>query len=96
MAVLLYFTFNGISYLYRALGGNPLYCDCELKWLSDWIKKDFVESGIAICTGPASMTSKLLLTTPSNYFECNGRFAVISCSILNTVISVKRADTLLI
>lgn len=59
------------SLTHLALGGNPLYCDCELKWLSDWIKKDFVESGIAACVGPELMTHKLLLTTPSNYFECN-------------------------
>ena len=62
-----------ILLFFRALGGNPLYCDCELKWLSDWIKKDYVESGIAACSGPFSMSSKLLLTTPSNYFECNSK-----------------------
>ncbi|XP_050396315.1 slit homolog 2 protein [Patella vulgata] len=55
-----------------ALGGNPMYCDCNLKWLSDWIKADFIEPGIALCIGPPQMTHKLLLTTPSKYFECLG------------------------
>ena len=72
-----------IASFFRALGGNPLYCDCELKWLSDWIKKDFVESGIAACVGPELMTHKLLLTTPSNYFECNGNYLFELCGCLN-------------
>lgn len=60
----------------RALGGNQLYCDCNLKWLSDWIKKDYVESGIASCVGPASMLNKLLLTTQSSLFVCNGESTI--------------------
>lgn len=61
----------------RALGGNQLYCDCNLKWLSDWIKKDYVESGIASCVGPNSMLNKLLLTTQSSLFVCNGKTEAI-------------------
>lgn len=56
----------------RALGGNPLFCDCKLKWLSDWIKRDYIEPGTASCNGPEKMKSKLLLSTPSTYFECLG------------------------
>lgn len=56
----------------RALGGNPLFCDCKLKWLSDWIKRDFIEPGIAVCNGPLAMKSKLLLSSPSSDFECRG------------------------
>ncbi|KAK3096058.1 hypothetical protein FSP39_022615 [Pinctada imbricata] len=49
-------SFSGLRQLrILALGGNSLYCDCNLKWLSDWIKKDYVESGIASCIGPDSM-----------------------------------------
>ncbi|XP_059170224.1 slit homolog 2 protein-like isoform X2 [Physella acuta] len=55
-----------------ALGGNPLFCDCKLKWLSDWIKRDFIEPGIAVCNGPLAMKSKLLLSSPSSDFECRG------------------------
>lgn len=56
----------------RAFGGNPLYCDCHLKWLSEWIKKDYVEPGIAACVGPEKMKDKLVLTTPLQYFQCMG------------------------
>ncbi|XP_053407432.1 protein slit-like isoform X1 [Mercenaria mercenaria] len=72
MSSIPYGTFDDLTSLtHLALGGNPLYCDCGLKWLSDWVKKKYVESGIAACVGPDSMVNKLMLTTPSSYFECN-------------------------
>uniref|UniRef100_A0A8C1XLW1 Slit homolog 3 (Drosophila) n=1 Tax=Cyprinus carpio TaxID=7962 RepID=A0A8C1XLW1_CYPCA len=56
----------------RALGANPLYCDCELRWLSQWVKAGFKEPGIARCTGPPDMADRLLLTTPLSQFQCKG------------------------
>lgn len=56
-----------------AFGDNPLYCDCNLKWLSDFIKKDFIESGTATCTGPKTMINQKLLTSESFNFECFGK-----------------------
>ncbi len=53
-----------------ALGLNPFHCDCNLAWLSAWIKNDYVEPGIARCQGPASLANKLILTTPTYFFEC--------------------------
>ncbi|XP_055874290.1 slit homolog 2 protein-like isoform X2 [Biomphalaria glabrata] len=68
-----YGTFDSLKSLsHLALGGNPLFCDCKLKWLSDWIKRDYIEPGIASCSGPPNMKSKLLLSSPSSYFECKG------------------------
>ncbi|KAM6972404.1 slit homolog 1 protein-like [Aplochiton taeniatus] len=60
------------SLSHLAIGANPLYCDCRLRWLSDWVKSGYKEPGIARCTGPAGMEGKLLLTTPGNKFECLG------------------------
>lgn len=51
---------------------NPFYCDCNLAWLSTWIKNDYVEPGIARCQGPSKLANKLILTTPTYFFECNG------------------------
>ncbi|KAJ8920493.1 hypothetical protein NQ315_005362, partial [Exocentrus adspersus] len=53
-----------------ALGSNPLYCDCSLRWLSDWVKVDYVEPGIAHCAEPSSMKDKSILSTPSSAFQC--------------------------
>ncbi|KAL1130294.1 hypothetical protein AAG570_013232, partial [Ranatra chinensis] len=55
-----------------ALGSNPLYCDCNMRWLAEWVKRDFVEPGIARCAEPAQLKDKLLLTTPSSMFQCKG------------------------
>ncbi|XP_071264561.1 slit homolog 2 protein isoform X4 [Salvelinus alpinus] len=60
------------SLSHLALGANPLYCDCRMQWLSDWVKSGYKEPGIARCAGPGDMTDKLLLTTPSKKFTCTG------------------------
>ncbi|CAF94128.1 unnamed protein product, partial [Tetraodon nigroviridis] len=65
--------FNDVTSLsHLAIGANPLYCDCRLRWLSDWVKTGYKEPGIARCAGPQGMEGKLLLTTPAKKFECTG------------------------
>uniref|UniRef100_A0A8C6KMY4 Slit homolog 3 (Drosophila) n=1 Tax=Nothobranchius furzeri TaxID=105023 RepID=A0A8C6KMY4_NOTFU len=62
--------FNHLTSLsHLALGANPLYCNCDLRWLSQWVKAGFKEPGIARCAGPADMADRLLLTTPLNRFQ---------------------------
>ncbi|CAG4957394.1 unnamed protein product [Parnassius apollo] len=55
-----------------ALGSNPLYCDCNARWLSEWVKNagEYVEAGIARCAEPARMKDKLVLSTLSSAFVC--------------------------
>ncbi|XP_060809370.1 protein slit isoform X2 [Amyelois transitella] len=57
-----------------ALGSNPLYCDCNARWLSEWVKSagEYVEAGIARCAEPAAMKDKLILSTQSSAFVCKG------------------------
>uniref|UniRef100_A0A670ZA70 Slit guidance ligand 2 n=1 Tax=Pseudonaja textilis TaxID=8673 RepID=A0A670ZA70_PSETE len=62
---------------HRAIGANPLHCDCHMQWLSDWVKSEYKEPGIARCAGPGEMADKLLLTTPSKKFTCQGPMDVI-------------------
>lgn len=57
---------------FSAISANPFYCDCKLQWLSDWIKKDYIEPGIARCSAPINLKDKIILSTPSNQFICNG------------------------
>lgn len=59
---------------FRAIGANPLHCDCHLRWLSDWVKTGYKEPGIARCASPHFMEGKLLLTTPAKKFECTGEW----------------------
>lgn len=56
---------------YRAMGANPLYCDCSLAWFSNWVKGDYVEPGTARCAEPQAMRDKLILTTPTQAFHCS-------------------------
>uniref|UniRef100_A0A669PPJ3 Slit guidance ligand 3 n=1 Tax=Phasianus colchicus TaxID=9054 RepID=A0A669PPJ3_PHACC len=65
--------FNGLRSLrVLALGTNPLHCDCNLRWLSEWVKAGYKEPGIARCSGPEAMVDRLLLTTPTHHFQCKG------------------------
>uniref|UniRef100_I3IUH1 Slit homolog 1b (Drosophila) n=1 Tax=Oreochromis niloticus TaxID=8128 RepID=I3IUH1_ORENI len=61
-----------VSLSHLAIGANPLYCDCRLLWLSEWVKSGYKEPGIARCAGPRGMEGKLLLTTPADKFQCLG------------------------
>lgn len=66
-------SFNDLTSLsHLALGTNPLHCDCSLRWLSEWIKAGYKEPGIARCSSPESMADRLLLTTPTQRFQCKG------------------------
>ncbi|XP_050293925.1 protein slit isoform X3 [Anthonomus grandis grandis] len=69
-------TFAGLkSISHIALGSNPLYCDCSMRWLSDWVKVDYVEPGIAHCAEPPNMKDKSILSTPSSAFICKGQIS---------------------
>ena len=62
-----------VNFIFRALGSNPFNCDCKLRWLSEWVKRDYIEPGIAKCSYPSQLQDKLILTTPSDHFQCNGK-----------------------
>ncbi|XP_071827051.1 slit homolog 2 protein-like isoform X4 [Apostichopus japonicus] len=58
------------SLTHIALGLNPLHCDCQMEWLSEWVKDGFKEPGIASCAKPDVLAGKLLLTAPTRKFVC--------------------------
>ena len=66
-----FFIFIFLSYshsIFRYLSGNPLECDCGLKWLIDLMKNDAAASQTSVvkdqdalhCSGPAEHHGKLL------------------------------------
>ncbi|XP_054154675.1 protein slit-like [Oppia nitens] len=59
-----------ISISHVAMGANPLYCDCNLRWLAKWIQRDFIEGGIARCHEPRAMRDKLIMSAPASHFLC--------------------------
>uniref|UniRef100_A0A8C2R768 Slit guidance ligand 2 n=1 Tax=Capra hircus TaxID=9925 RepID=A0A8C2R768_CAPHI len=80
--------FNDLAALsHLAIGANPLYCDCNMQWLSDWVKSEYKEPGIARCAGPGEMADKLLLTTPSKKFTCQGPVDVTILAKCNPCLS---------
>lgn len=60
------------SITHLAIGSNPFYCNCNLRWLSQWVKADYIEPGIAKCAEPPELREKLILTSPSDNFVCSG------------------------
>lgn len=56
-----------------------------MQWLSDWVKSEYKEPGIARCAGPGEMADKLLLTTPSKKFTCQGTVLVFFLSELSVL-----------
>nr|XP_022908749.1 protein slit [Onthophagus taurus] len=64
---------NLTSITHIAFGSNPLFCDCNLRWLSDWVKIDYIEPGIARCADPPNMKDKSILSTPSANFQCKAK-----------------------
>ncbi|KAK7794523.1 hypothetical protein R5R35_011285 [Gryllus longicercus] len=81
------------SITHLAVGANPFYCDCSLKWLADWVKRDYVEPGTARCAEPHNMRDKLLLTTPASAFVCKGHISYEILSKCNACYSFPCANS---
>ena len=52
--------FNSLTFL--MLAGNPLHCNCELRWLRRWLTSDaqssakVLDSGDVLCVSPSTVT----------------------------------------
>ena len=74
-------TFAGLrSGLFVLLTGNPFYCDCQLRWLKHWLRKNakYIRSSSRFsttCSQPDRLKGKPLLYVPDNQFTCvDGRW----------------------
>ena len=58
--------FNSLTFF--MLSGNPLHCNCELRWLRHWLTSDaqaaakVLDSADVLCVSPSTVTGR----TPSN------------------------------
>ncbi|VDO02449.1 unnamed protein product [Rodentolepis nana] len=56
----------------RALGQNPLNCDCNLRWLQSFFRAKYLDNGVAICSSPRQMKYKSVFHSNSRDFVCSG------------------------
>lgn len=59
----------------RHLAQNPFICDCNLKWLADFLRTNPVETSGARCASPRRLANKRIGQIKSKKFRCSGSAA---------------------
>ncbi|NXE58698.1 SLIT1 protein, partial [Calcarius ornatus] len=54
------------------LAQNPFICDCNLKWLADFLRANPVETSGARCASPRRLANKRIGQIKSKKFRCSG------------------------
>lgn len=57
----------------RHLAQNPFICDCNLKWLADYLRSNPIETSGARCASPRRLANKRIGQIKSKKFRCSGR-----------------------
>ncbi len=52
---------------------NPLICNCNLKWLKDWLKQTNIATGNPQCTFPIGLKNQAVSTIEDRDFKCDSR-----------------------
>ena len=75
-------TFAGLKAgIFVLLSGNPFYCDCQLRWLKDWLraKAKYIPSRSRLsttCSQPDRLKGNPLIYVTDNQFSCiNGQWS---------------------
>lgn len=55
------------------LAQNPFICDCNLKWLADYLRSNPIETSGARCASPRRLANKRIGQIKSKKFRCSGR-----------------------
>ena len=56
----------------RHLAQNPFICDCNLKWLADFLRSNPIETSGARCASPRRLANKRIGQIKSKKFRCSG------------------------
>lgn len=56
----------------RHLAQNPFICDCNLKWLADFLRTNPIETSGARCASPRRLANKRIGQVKSKKFRCSG------------------------
>uniref|UniRef100_A0A3B3T238 Slit homolog 1 protein n=1 Tax=Paramormyrops kingsleyae TaxID=1676925 RepID=A0A3B3T238_9TELE len=54
------------------LAQNPFICDCNLKWLADYLRSNPIETSGARCASPRRLANKRIGQIKSKKFRCSG------------------------
>lgn len=57
------------------MGKNPLVCDCNLRWLADYLESNPIETSEATCERPLRNQAKKLGQLGKHKFRCEGKCA---------------------
>jgi Leucine rich repeat C-terminal domain len=57
-------------YSYRHLARNPFICDCNLRWLADYLHKNPIETSGARCDAPKRMHRRRIEALRDDKFKC--------------------------
>lgn len=60
------------SLLCSHLAQNPFICDCNLKWLADYLRSNPIETSGARCASPRRLANKRIGQIKSKKFRCSG------------------------
>lgn len=55
---------------YRHLARNPFICDCNLRWLADYLHKNPIETSGARCDAPKRMHRRRIEALRDEKFKC--------------------------
>lgn len=64
---------------HRHLAQNPFVCDCNLKWLADFLRANPIETSGARCASPRRLANKRIGQIKSKKFRCSGESRPCPC-----------------
>jgi len=59
-------SFDDLPITHLAIGANPFYCDCNMRWLAEWIQKSYSESNPILL-----LLALLILLFSKNSWYCS-------------------------
>jgi len=78
------------------LAQNPFICDCNLKWLADYLRSNPIETSGARCASPRRLANKRIGQIKSKKFRCSGRpLALCRCLQISLGLSLSLRQALL-
>lgn len=63
-----------IKKICRHLARNPFICDCNLRWLADYLHKNPIETSGARCDAPKRMHRRKIEALRDDKFKCELKF----------------------